>query len=107
MNSVLNLLNMKGLIFVASSLKDEHQLVRACVCGQVFDSGPVDFTSDLGTRFLLHPSVPNTSRPLRVVSWMARAFASGLDMLFPSRFEAQRADYWQTLYSSVVRILSY
>ncbi|XP_008805256.1 uncharacterized protein LOC103718291 [Phoenix dactylifera] len=79
---------------------DEYQLVRDCVCGQIYDSSPVDFTSDLGTRFVLHPSVLKRSHPPRVVSWMAKALASGLDTLFINRFEAQRAEYWQTLYSS-------
>ena len=85
-------------------LKDEYQLVKDCLCGQIYDSSPVDFTSDLGTRFLLHPSVLKRPHPPRVVSWMAKALASGLDTLFISRFEAERADYWQTLYSSVVRL---
>ncbi|KAG1334642.1 hypothetical protein COCNU_03G007610 [Cocos nucifera] len=79
---------------------DEYQLVRDFVCGQIYDSSPVDFTSDLGTRFVLHPSILKMSHPPRVVSWMAKALASGLDTLFINRFEAQRADYWQTLYSS-------
>lgn len=87
-----------------SSLKDEYQLVRDCVCGQIYDSSPVDFTSDLGTRFVLHPSILKMSHPPRVVSWMAKALASGLDTLFINRFEAQRSEYWQTLYSSAVRL---
>ncbi|XP_072972845.1 uncharacterized protein [Typha angustifolia] len=81
--------------------QDEYQLVRDCLCGQIYDSSPVDFTSDLGTRFVLHPSVLKMSHPPRVLSWMAKALASGLDTLFINRFEAQRVEYWQTLYSSV------
>ncbi|WOL02788.1 hypothetical protein Cni_G11507 [Canna indica] len=81
--------------------QDEYQLVKDCLCGQIYDSAPVDFTSDLGTRFVLHPSVLKMRHPPRVVSWAAKAFSSGLDTLFISRFEADRADYWQTLYSSV------
>ena len=104
--TVLFLLNINRLIF-SSLLKDVYQLVRDCVCGQVFDSTPVDFTSDLGTRFVLHPSVLKMSQPPRVVSWVAKAFASGLDTLFLNRFEEQRSEYWQTLYSSVVRTLQY
>ncbi|OAY66703.1 hypothetical protein ACMD2_02144 [Ananas comosus] len=80
---------------------DQYKLVRDCVCGQIYDSGPVDFTSDMGTRFALHPTVLKMSQPPRIISWMAKAFASGLDTLFISRFEAQRAEFWQTLYSSV------
>ncbi|XP_073011015.1 uncharacterized protein [Typha latifolia] len=79
----------------------EHQLVRDCICAQIYDSGPVDFTSDVGTQFLFHPAVPKTSQPPKVLSWTAKALASGLDTLFLNRLEAQRAEYWQTLYSSV------
>ncbi|XP_062198164.1 uncharacterized protein LOC133900901 isoform X2 [Phragmites australis] len=79
---------------------DEYQLVRDCLCGQMYDSGPVDFVSDLGTRFLLDPSVLKMSEPPRVLSWMAKGLASGLDTLFISKFEEQRKDYWETLYSS-------
>ncbi|XP_073105477.1 uncharacterized protein [Elaeis guineensis] len=80
---------------------DEYQLVRDCICGQVYDSSPVDFTSGVGTQFFLHPTIPKMFHPPRVVSWMAKSLASALDTLFLGRFEAQRAEYWQTLYSSV------
>ncbi|KAG9450922.1 hypothetical protein H6P81_010887 [Aristolochia fimbriata] len=79
----------------------KYQSLRDCICGYIYDSSPVDFTSDLGTRFVLHPSVLKMNQPPRVVAWMANAIASGLDSLFINRFEAQRAEYWQTLYSSV------
>lgn len=78
-----------------------YQVVRDCVAGHIFDSSPVDFTSDLGTRFVIHPSVLKVSNPPRFVSWLANGIASGLDGLFLSRFESQRAEYWQTLYSSI------
>ncbi|KAH7654615.1 alpha/beta-Hydrolases protein [Dioscorea alata] len=78
-------------------LKDDYQLLRDCICGQIYDSGPVDFTSDLGSHFL-HPKVSQASR---IVSWIAKALVSGMDTLFMNRFEAQRAEYWKTLYSSV------
>ncbi|TKW01789.1 hypothetical protein SEVIR_8G201700v4 [Setaria viridis] len=67
----------------------------------MYDSSPVDFVSDLGTRFLLDPSVLKMSEPPRVLSWMAKGVASGLDALFINKFEEQRKDYWETLYSSV------
>ncbi|KAJ0975954.1 hypothetical protein J5N97_017919 [Dioscorea zingiberensis] len=76
---------------------DDYQLLRDCICGQIYDSGPIDFTSDLGSHFL-HPKM---SQPSRVVSWMGKALVSGMDTLFMNRFEAQRAEYWKTLYSSV------
>ncbi|KAK8969015.1 hypothetical protein KSP40_PGU004791 [Platanthera guangdongensis] len=80
-------------------LQDGYGLVKLCLSGQMYDSSPVDFTSDLGTRFVLQPSVLGLSRPPRLVAWMAKAFSSTLDALFINRFEAERAEYWQTLYS--------
>ncbi|XVF39963.1 hypothetical protein PTKIN_Ptkin01aG0075000 [Pterospermum kingtungense] len=82
-------------------LQDDLQLVKECFSGHIFDSSPVDFTSDLGARFAVHPSVLRISHPPRIVSWIANGIASGLDALFLSRFESHRAEYWQTLYSSV------
>ncbi|XP_028802942.1 uncharacterized protein LOC114758088 [Neltuma alba] len=79
----------------------DYQLVRDSICGYIYDSTPVDFTSDLGVRFLLHPSVLKMSHPPRFASWIANSIASGLDALFLSRFESQRAEYWQTLYSTI------
>ncbi|KAK8969275.1 hypothetical protein KSP40_PGU005337 [Platanthera guangdongensis] len=79
--------------------EDGYGLVKLCLSGQMYDSSPVDFTSDLGTRFVLQPSVLGLSRPPRLVAWMAKAFSSTLDALFINRFEAERAEYWQTLYS--------
>jgi acetyl esterase/lipase len=76
--------------------------VRNCICGQIYDSSPVDFVSDVGTQFLPKPVIGNSSQPLILRSWMAKALASGMDTLFPSRIEAQRAEYWHTLYSSAV-----
>lgn len=89
------------------SMKIKYQVVRDRVAGHIFDSSPVDFTSDLGTRFIVHPSVLKASDPPRFVSWIANGIASGLDGLFLSRFESQRAEYWQTLYSSVVCIINF
>lgn len=86
-----------------SSLKDEYQLIRECICGQIYDSSPVDFTAELATRFLHHTSQRLFS-PTRITSWMTKVLTSSLDAVFLSRFEAQRAEYWQSLYSSVVMI---
>ncbi|XP_048226783.1 uncharacterized protein LOC8278897 [Ricinus communis] len=80
---------------------DDCRLVRDCIAGHIFDSSPVDFTSDLGRRFAVHPSVLKMSHPPRILSWMANGISNGLDALFLNRFESQRAEYWQTLYSSV------
>ncbi|KAK2660351.1 hypothetical protein Ddye_006884 [Dipteronia dyeriana] len=80
---------------------DDRQLVRDCLSGYIYDSSPVDFTSDLGARFVVHPTVLNMSHPPRVISWIANGIASSLDALFLNRFESHRAEYWQTLYSTV------
>ncbi|KAG5018349.1 hypothetical protein HKD37_06G014842 [Glycine soja] len=80
---------------------DDYQIVRDCISGYIYDSSPVDFTSDLGVRFLLQPSVLKVSHPPRFASWIANGIASGLDSLFLSRFESQRAEYWWTLYSTI------
>ncbi|KAJ9559965.1 hypothetical protein OSB04_005125, partial [Centaurea solstitialis] len=80
---------------------DEYRLVRDCLSGHIFDSTPVDFTSDLGTRFALHPAVLKLSRPPTIATWIANGISSGLDALFLNKFELQRAEYWQTLYATV------
>ncbi|GLU04284.1 hypothetical protein SLE2022_214430 [Rubroshorea leprosula] len=80
---------------------DDLQLVKECFSGHIYDSCPVDFTSDLGARFVVHPTFLKMSHPPRIVSMMANGIASGLDALFLNRFESHRAEYWQTLYSSI------
>ncbi|CAH2051751.1 unnamed protein product [Thlaspi arvense] len=80
---------------------DDSQLVRNCLSGHVYDSGPLDFTSDLNAKFALHPTIRRMSGPSKLVSWMAKGISSGLDGLYLTRFESQRSEYWQALYSSV------
>ncbi|CAM8998615.1 unnamed protein product [Rhodiola kirilowii] len=80
---------------------DDRQLVRDCIAGFIYDSSPVDFTSDLGTKFVLHPSVIKMSQPPKIASWIAHGISSSLDALFLTRFESHRAEYWQTLYATV------
>ncbi|XP_057973658.1 uncharacterized protein LOC131161715 [Malania oleifera] len=79
---------------------DNYQLVKDCISGYIYDSSPVDFTSDLGTKFILHPTILKVSHPPRFALWIANSIASCLDALFLNSFESQRAEYWQTLYSS-------
>ncbi|KAL8261154.1 hypothetical protein R6Q59_025203 [Mikania micrantha] len=80
---------------------DKYQLVRRCLSGYIFDSTPVDFTSDLGTRFALDPSILKLSQPPKIATFIANAISSSLDALFLTKFESQRAEYWQTLYATV------
>lgn len=80
---------------------DDLRFVRDCVSGHIYDSTPVDFVSDLGTRFVLHPTILKVSRPPIIATWIANGVSSSLDALFLTKLELQRADYWQTLYSTV------
>ncbi|KDP42313.1 hypothetical protein JCGZ_01637 [Jatropha curcas] len=79
----------------------ESRLLRNCVSGHIYDSSPVDFTSDLGAQFALPSTIRKMPGPSKLVSWFAKGVASGLDGLYLTRFESQRVEYWQTLYSSV------
>ncbi|KAG8645456.1 hypothetical protein MANES_10G066100v8 [Manihot esculenta] len=79
----------------------ESRLLRDCVSGHIYDSSPVDFTSDLGAQFALPPAIQKMPGPSKLVSWFAKGITSGLDGLYLTRFESQRVEYWQTLYSSV------
>jgi len=83
-------------------LKPNYQLLRKCLSGQIYDSGPIDVTSDFGFRFALHPSIAKVPGPSKLVSWVAKSVTSGLDALYLTRFESQAAEHWQALYSSVV-----
>ncbi|XP_027348674.1 uncharacterized protein LOC113860196 isoform X2 [Abrus precatorius] len=78
-----------------------YQWLSNLVSGHIYDSGPLDVTSDFGFRFALHPSVAKVPGPSKLVSWVSKSVASGLDALYLTRFESQTAEHWQALYSSV------
>uniref|UniRef100_A0A5B7ADD0 Peptide methionine sulfoxide reductase msrA n=2 Tax=Davidia involucrata TaxID=16924 RepID=A0A5B7ADD0_DAVIN len=80
---------------------DDSKLVRNCISGHIYDSSPVDFTSDLVAQFTLHPTILRMPGSAKLVSLVAKGVTSGLDALFLTRFGSQRSEYWQTLYSSV------
>ncbi|KAA8545885.1 hypothetical protein F0562_020664 [Nyssa sinensis] len=80
---------------------DDSELVRNCISGHIYDSSPVDFTSDLVARFMLHPTILRLPGSTKLVSLAAKGVTSCLDALFLTRFGSQRTEYWQTLYSSV------
>ncbi|XVF45158.1 hypothetical protein PTKIN_Ptkin02bG0182700 [Pterospermum kingtungense] len=90
-----------AFVLLNELLEDGNQLVRNCVSGQIYDSSPVDFGSDLNAQFALHASIRKMPGPSKLVSWIAKGITSGLDGLYLTGFESQRAEYWQTLYSSV------
>lgn len=77
-------------------------MLRNCVSGHIYDSGPLDVTSDFGFRFALHPSMAKVPGSSKLVSLVAKSVASGLDALYLTSFESQAAEHWQALYSSVV-----
>lgn len=87
-------------------MKHNYQLLRNFVSGHIYDSGPLDVTSDFGIRFALHPAIVKVPGPSKVVSWMAKCVASGFDALYLTRFESLAAEHWQALYSSIVSIYS-
>ncbi|XAR72890.1 hypothetical protein NMG60_11019677 [Bertholletia excelsa] len=80
---------------------DDTQLIRNCISGHIYDSCPVDFTSDLGTRYALHPMFLSMPGSAQIVSLVVKGVASGLDALFLTKFGSQRAEYWHAIYSSV------
>lgn len=83
-------------------MKEDSRLVRSCISGQMYDSDPVEFTTDLGARFALHPSILKMPGTSKLISLFAKGFTSSLDALFLTRFGSQCSEYWETLYSSVV-----
>ncbi|KAL0348360.1 UNVERIFIED_CONTAM: hypothetical protein Sangu_1063800 [Sesamum angustifolium] len=80
---------------------DDSRLVASCISGQIYDSDPIEFTADLGARFALHRSIFKMPGTSKLVSLFAKGVTSSLDALFLTRFGSQRAEYWQTLHSSV------
>ena len=69
----------------------KYALLASCLCGEAYDSGPVDFVSSRGVRFLAPPG-SSTAR-LAAAALAARA----LDAALASRFAAQRAAFWEAL----------
>jgi hypothetical protein len=73
--------------------------LRRCVAGQIYDSCPIDFLSEIGVRFLSHPPGGQQSAARFAA---AKVAAIVLDGLFKGRFETQRRDFWHTLESAAV-----
>ncbi|CAH2046505.1 unnamed protein product [Thlaspi arvense] len=86
---------------------EDCSLVRNCISGFIYDSSPVDFTSDLGAKLAVHPTTLRMSNPPKPFVWAANGIASSLDYVFLNRFESQRAEYWQTLYSTITMRVPY
>ncbi|CAM8904316.1 unnamed protein product [Rhodiola kirilowii] len=91
---------VQGACDVQLNLEDT-QLVKSCLCGIVFDSGPLDFTSDLVAKFSMHPGILKLPGASKLVSWVAKGVTLGFDAVFLTGFESQRAEYWHALKASV------
>jgi pimeloyl-ACP methyl ester carboxylesterase len=66
-------------------------LLSACLCGEAYDSSPIDFKSSQGVRLFS----PDGSSAVRRLA--ASSAALLLDSLFGGHFERERALYWETL----------
>lgn len=88
-------------------MKEDNDLIRNCISGQIYDSGPVDFTSDLGARFALHRMILKMPGSAKLAALVAKGITSSLDALFLTRFGSLSTDYWRTLLSSAVSFCVY
>lgn len=79
---------------------DDNQMVRSCLSAHIYDSGPLDFSSDFAAQFALHPTILKRPGASKLMSWLAKGLSSSLDALFLTKFRSQHAEYWQALYSS-------
>ncbi|CAI9764390.1 unnamed protein product [Fraxinus pennsylvanica] len=91
---------IKGCCEAELNLEDSR-LVMHCISGQIYESDPVDFSSDLGARLASNHIVLKMPGFSKLVSFFAKGVTSSLDALFLTRFGSQHAEYWQTLCSSV------
>ncbi|XP_057963757.1 uncharacterized protein LOC131154933 [Malania oleifera] len=80
---------------------NDNRLVRNCISGHIYDSGPLDVASDLGARFAMHPTIFKMPGSAKLASWIARGVTYGLDALYLTKFGSQHTEYWEALYSSV------
>jgi len=81
---------------------EKYANVRACVAGQIHDSSPIDFVSGLGAYFV-STVVLNSKRSAvsnAIFPVMTQATAKLINSFFFREFNAQRDDYWRTLYQS-------
>ena len=73
----------------------QYASLRARVAGVCFDSGPVDYTSRHGVRFISEEGgVSGIPFPVRLA---ALAATPGLDLVFARTFEKQRHAFWAAL----------
>ena len=97
-----------ALVSTASLSAADITLLRSCLSAAVFDSSPVDFTAQLGVRFLSQPQAPASGSDagtalggtLRLAA--VRLGAALLTATVHAEFERQRAAQWQALVALAV-----
>ncbi|KAL3679959.1 hypothetical protein R1sor_022915 [Riccia sorocarpa] len=78
----------------------KYKLVKDCFAGQIHDSSPVDFVSDIGARVFTSPSVVGGQKKIQILQTSGRAAGKVLDFFFLKRFQAQDLALWTTLHKS-------
>ncbi|CAD7696306.1 unnamed protein product, partial [Ostreobium quekettii] len=80
--------------------EERFREVRDCMAGEVYDSGPVDFTSKQGVMAL-------SSQKGGLMAWLVNSgvetVACTMDFFLVEWLEADRRRYWDTLRSSLVK----
>ncbi|KAG2311478.1 hypothetical protein Bca52824_023035 [Brassica carinata] len=71
--------------------QDDCRLVRNCMSGFIYDSS-------------VHPTTLKMCKSPKPFVW---GIASSVDYVFLNRFESQRAEFWQTLYSTITMRVPY
>lgn len=85
------------------TLVDKYQVLSTCLCGEIYDSSPTDFTSEQGVRAIGSLlSAPATFRR-SMLNVLLNVGACTLDFFLVDIFEAERDVYWSTLGCSPVR----
>ncbi|KAL7002802.1 hypothetical protein U1Q18_003960, partial [Sarracenia purpurea var. burkii] len=62
---------IEGVCEVQLSL-DDTRLIKNCISGHIYDSSPVDFTSDMGARFTFHHSLRRMPGAIKLMSLIAK-----------------------------------
>ncbi|KAL3679958.1 hypothetical protein R1sor_022914 [Riccia sorocarpa] len=78
----------------------KYKLVKDCFAGQIHDSSPVDFESDIAARVFTHPSVIGVEEKIQILETSGRVAGKVLDFFFLKRFQAQDLAMWTALHKS-------
>lgn len=78
----------------ATAPKLPYEALRGCIVGEIFDSTPIDFTSNFGVNL----AAPGNKTLQQQLQRHCAVFAAGcLDFFLVEWFERQRADVWKSL----------